>query len=166
MDKQQYLEAIQTFKTAVKEIGPANRASKTFYRQEASYRDRGLPFEGLRPRKISRDQSLRATLLCMILAGSRGRLHCRFTGRGDDRQEMTLALQTATIENAIVSEEKYERNFEKYIKDGTWAPPDLSANERALARELIDDFGRRRHSGVGEDDRDGSGSAPEVAAAG
>lgn len=166
MDKQQYLEAIQTFKEAVKEIGPANRASKTFYRQRASHWDRGLTFEGIEPRKVSRDQSLRATLLCMILAGSRGRLHCRFTGRGADRQEMTLALQTATIENAIVSEENYECNFKRYIKDGTWAPPDLSANERALARELIDDVGRRRHSSVGEDDRDGSESSSEVAATG
>jgi hypothetical protein len=166
MDKEQYLEAVKTLREAIKEIGPNNRARKRWSRQARSHSDRGLPFNETQPEKISREGGLRATLLCMILAHSRGRLHCKIMGRGADRVEMTPALQRKYVERAIADEERYERMRAQYECRSTWPDPNLTEAERALAKELIDDFGRERHRGVGEDDRDGPGSSQEVAAGG
>lgn len=168
MDKEQYREAIRTLKEAVKAVGPSNRAWKRWERLAQSHSDRGLTFEEPKPERISGDQALRATVLCMILAHSRGRLHCKIMGRGDARIEMTLALQKKFIQDVIEAEERYERLRAQYGSTSLspWAGPNLTRDERALAKELTDEARRERYSGTGEDDRDGSGSSPKVAATG
>jgi hypothetical protein len=81
---------------------------------------------------------------------------------------MTLAQQKKYIQDVIESEERYERLRAQYGSTSlsTWAGPDLTEKERALAKELIDETGRERHRGAGEDDRDGPGSSQKLAASG
>ena len=114
-------EEKNTIKVAVNEIAAQNKRWKLWHKSAA--KPDPLPFPGLA-------NKLRATLLCMILAHSRGKLHCRTVWGRESRR-----IELSSLED--------QRKFvEEYIAKG-WRPP-LDAEEVKIAKKLLDwgDIGR------------------------
>lgn len=115
-------EETQTFKTKINETATELKRWKVWERRPPAEKTDPFPGSG---------NKLRATLLCMILAHSRGRLHCRTVwGREPGRRvELTsLADQRKFIE----------------IKMSYGWKPSLSEAEQKIAKQLLDwgDIGR------------------------
>ena len=114
-------EEISKFKNAVNETAAAIKTWKVWERRAPALKTD--PFPGM-------GNKLRATLLCMILAHSRGKLHCRTVwGRESRRVELS----------SMADQRKF---IEEHIAKG-WRPP-LDAEEAKIAKKLLDwgDIGR------------------------
>jgi hypothetical protein len=110
------------FKQATNEVATQNRRWKLWHKSAA--KPDPLPYPGPA-------NALRATLLCMVLAHARGKLHCRTVWGKEPSRRVEL--------NSLEDQRKF---VEARMGEG-YRPP-LSEEERKIAKKLLDwgDIGR------------------------
>ena len=135
---------MEELRGAVKAAALVSRRWKRWSRESASARARGVEFDTKNPANV-RDPSWRAHVLCTAIAHSRGRIHAtKMHGKDHvvpDRDSHYKAIDSLEEQAKLL--ERWVKTIENYasypsVKEGRWRPPELSTDEVAAVRVILD----------------------------
>lgn len=121
-------EETQKIKEATNEVAAQNKRFKLWDRRPPA--EKTDPFPGL-------GNKIRATILCMVLAHARGKIHCRKMGN------LSHGAPSYIERRCEIKTLEEQRAFVQAWLDDKWRPP-LTKEEGEIAKKLLDwgDIGR------------------------